>query len=662
MYLYFDKKGVLKEVISSDSTIRIGNADTNVIFAYFEKDEVILNVGFLMEGWSVEKYEESTEIAQIPSDEKRDLKYFKEFKDYKFHILTLTSEDLVGVSGLRKLTIRGLGTNGAIYANGVAILNIEENIIQKDDVISKNQYDYLINYVGTNFTNKKYVDDQNALQDTDIKTARLQGIANYEKTLGGGVITDTLTRYSNDTLTKSVDLKNEFYLKEEINATTNQIVEDVSQNATDIADIKNNLISQENPVGSFSGETLPNDTQLSDFIFSVETRIPHLGDVIIFTLELATATDENYKYFFTKEGWKHYLIPGVEKAQNGVLGIIKGNFGQVGSDGHFSVEIIDGEIKHIYTKNADNKWLDLTNRLNANELKLTSVVDGRIVVKNAEIAVKDNNQNVISGTYAKVGTSYTKGEADNRYLPRTYADLYFYSKDGLVDEVPLDEVQFSKSVESNVVANLFEITRSLVGTYEFNKTSGDNNQIFVRTNKDTSATLELKTKINDTTLNIQEVGTTFFKANVPTLITISNNYLYLGATQLATQVGDILSKSLNIKCDIMCEVEVLSNTQYASTFQLNTQSINIDVNKLSGFKEFIILPTDFTLNDKGLYETILPRSVHEEPQGFLYNIQFFKEINDTQRKQVIGDYEINSNGDITIYTLTPFKLFVYVAV
>ena len=87
----------------------------------------------------------------------------------------------------------------------------------------------------------------------------------------------------------------------------------------------------------------------------------------------------------------------------------------------------------------------------------------------------------------------------------------FYSKDGLVDEVPLDEVQFSKSVESNVVANLFEITRSLVGTYEFNKTSGDNNQIFVRTNKDTSATLELKTKINDTTLNIQEVGTTFLK-------------------------------------------------------------------------------------------------------------------------------------------------------
>ena len=76
MYLYFDKKGVLKEVISSDSTIRIGNADTNVIFAYFEKDEVILNVSFLMEGWSVEKYEESTEIAQIPSDEKTRFKIF----------------------------------------------------------------------------------------------------------------------------------------------------------------------------------------------------------------------------------------------------------------------------------------------------------------------------------------------------------------------------------------------------------------------------------------------------------------------------------------------------------------------------------------------------------------------------------------------------------
>lgn len=146
MYVYFDKNGVLKEYIN-DRAVRVGSNNTNKIFIYFENDVSFTDVYWVMlkaNGVMTNEKSIFQDIVYqaIPYDKNRDLKFFEDFKTYKFYVITFERSDL-DISGLALLTIRAL-SNENIFSEGLVTFNIENNVIKDDHCITQSQYEYLL--------------------------------------------------------------------------------------------------------------------------------------------------------------------------------------------------------------------------------------------------------------------------------------------------------------------------------------------------------------------------------------------------------------------------------------------------------------------------------------------------------------------------------------
>lgn len=146
IFVYFDKNGVIKETINDNKT-RVGNSHSDRIYFYFEDeltfDDVFITLerpnGTLSTEISIKN---NIEELTIPYDKKRDLKYFENYKNYKFYFYELTSEDTKD-KGLCLATIRTL-INDKIYAQGLVTFNVQNNVIKVDHNITQSQYDYLL--------------------------------------------------------------------------------------------------------------------------------------------------------------------------------------------------------------------------------------------------------------------------------------------------------------------------------------------------------------------------------------------------------------------------------------------------------------------------------------------------------------------------------------
>ena len=145
IFVYFDKNGKIKEIINDEKT-RVGNNQSDRIFFHFEEDIndeitcVFKNVdGTLSNEISIF---DNVEELEVPYDKKRDLKYFKDYKKYKFYVYDFPDVEL-HESGLAKVTVRSF-IEGRIYAQGLLTFNVQENIIKTDHNISQSQFDYLL--------------------------------------------------------------------------------------------------------------------------------------------------------------------------------------------------------------------------------------------------------------------------------------------------------------------------------------------------------------------------------------------------------------------------------------------------------------------------------------------------------------------------------------
>lgn len=103
MYLYFDRKGVLKEIIN-DEALRQGNYGVNSIKVFWEgtaeqdgagTSYSSLEASYLREDGSTVGpiLCDTFETGQIPFDRKRDLRWFKYYKDYRFCVIDLSETD-----------------------------------------------------------------------------------------------------------------------------------------------------------------------------------------------------------------------------------------------------------------------------------------------------------------------------------------------------------------------------------------------------------------------------------------------------------------------------------------------------------------------------------------------------------------------------------------
>ena len=174
MYLYFDKLGVLKEIIN-DEALRQGNYGVNKLYIYIERDDVEnVDVSYLLPSTLIvgpQNYE-TTETSTIPYNAKRDLKYFKYGKSYTFFVVDL-EEDINGngpldETGVVHCSLSALLSNNTQLQLGEVNFNVELNAVLNQKYVASQEYlslsDYLFlrnliqRYNYTNYVPKYSVD------------------------------------------------------------------------------------------------------------------------------------------------------------------------------------------------------------------------------------------------------------------------------------------------------------------------------------------------------------------------------------------------------------------------------------------------------------------------------------------------------------------------
>ena len=149
MFIYFDRNGVLQEVIN-DKAARLGDLNANEIYVYVDEvelDDIWLTLKRPDGTLSVEKsFIANKVVRELPYDSKRDMKFFKDFKEYEFYKFTISDE--ITIAGVYQATIR-MTYEDTLSALGVLVFKAETGVIKSDQNITQAQYDYLIWYVGS---------------------------------------------------------------------------------------------------------------------------------------------------------------------------------------------------------------------------------------------------------------------------------------------------------------------------------------------------------------------------------------------------------------------------------------------------------------------------------------------------------------------------------
>lgn len=180
MYLYFNRNGVLKEIIN-DTALRQGNDNYNAIYCYFE-DITYLGKEFwfrykLSDGTLFPRVETTIKITkEIPFDNKRDLKYFKYFKSYSFIVIPTsfvayeTQYNALASAGNVSCDVE-IVDNNTILTSGLITFNVAEstdgsNFIQAEEYVSLAQFDYLLRKCANNVSSFNFT-DETTLEEID---------------------------------------------------------------------------------------------------------------------------------------------------------------------------------------------------------------------------------------------------------------------------------------------------------------------------------------------------------------------------------------------------------------------------------------------------------------------------------------------------------------
>ena len=449
----------------------------------------------------------------------------------------------------------------------------------------------------------------------------------------GGLTTESKTVVGaiNETNEKTIYNKNE----------TESNGENISDLQKRVGELEKITFTAENPIGRMVGNTLPSNEELSAFVLAQKGRNPKSNDSIIFVWKIEGKTDRNFKYIYIDDTtlWDSYEIPPIEEAGNGSLGLIAGTY-NVGSDKDIIIDIVDGIINNIYYKNDNGEYINLRTKINIFDALLKEIINGTQQVGKATSADNDSDGNKITTTYAKASNVYTKGESDNRFLPSTYTNVYYYSQNGLVDDVPTTPasgIQFTKTINTIGETAFFECETELKAVYNFNKNSIDSSELWLSASRDCIIGLKLITFVVDvttsfhTTLSTDLSGDIELKANTPKKVVIDSVYSDLAEKEIKTEIGDYYYKYLTIitKESEELTMDLYSNNIYPSTFRLNAQSKNLGgvmVNGEFAVVEFTSDPqtqidemndnkvdkvegkglstNDYTNEDKALVETI----------------------------------------------------------
>ena len=150
MYIYLDKKGVVKEIIN-DEALRQASSNANSVYIYYDgyKEDGVTSVLATYElpnGTITPEAEVATETqtSEIPYNAERDLKFFEYYTEYPFYVFEIADLAL-SQSGTVRLTLRMVcDDNTAIKSQGLICFTVEAEAVQPDYDMSLSQYNYLV--------------------------------------------------------------------------------------------------------------------------------------------------------------------------------------------------------------------------------------------------------------------------------------------------------------------------------------------------------------------------------------------------------------------------------------------------------------------------------------------------------------------------------------
>ena len=467
-------------------------------------------------------------------------------------------------------------------------------------------------------------------------------------------ITDATLQTTNKTVPTAI---NEINTQAQSNASSIQTQSTAITNLqNDVAELQGKIAGAEVPVGSMTGSTLPTNAQLTAYTVQQTGNQPQPNNVIIFTLEVAGGTDRVFKYIYVsaEDGWMSYEIPALEHASNGTYGSLQGTYA-INSTNNVLIDIKDGEIVDIYYKDGDGAYQNIQASINLLSGTQDAIIDGTQQVGLATKAIQDQLGNVINTTYAQANDVYTKTQTDDKYLPKTYTNIYYYSQDGLVDDVPTTPasgIQFTKTVDTIGETLICDVSRITTGDYHFTKNSSDNSSIVLATNVNCQLQFRLETYANNTVLAVDLSDTLQFVANTPQTLDITSIYNSLGTTEIDIPSGSTITKKLYaISTDTTAKtVNLYSNATYPSTYQLNAQSIVLTINTINGLKAVSIAQSEWVANDNNTYTVTIPQSRHQQPASTRYVLELQKPITASSYQYIAFTPIVNDAGDVTITT------------
>ena len=150
MYIYLDKKGVVKEIIN-DEALRQASSNANSVYVYYDgyKEDGVTSVlaTYELPNRAITPEAEvatETQTSEIPYNAERDLKFFEYYTEYPFYVFEIADLAL-SQSGTVRLTLRMVcDDNTAIKSQGLICFTVEAEAVQPDYDMSLSQYNYLV--------------------------------------------------------------------------------------------------------------------------------------------------------------------------------------------------------------------------------------------------------------------------------------------------------------------------------------------------------------------------------------------------------------------------------------------------------------------------------------------------------------------------------------
>lgn len=366
--------------------------------------------------------------------------------------------------------------------------------------------------------------------------------------------------------------------------------EDISQIRGRLDLLEQNISLGEDYIGQLTGETIPTDTELDDFVQSVTGRATKNGDVILFVLQIENETDKIYKYTYTNTGWRSYQIPSVELASNGDAGLIKGTY-NTGSTNNVLFDISGGEIVNVYVKR-NGIYTPLNTIVENFDINFNDLYSGLTPVGASQKAINDGlNRNIVN-TYLTQTAGATKQYVKDYSMPRIFNDVYFIRDIGYTKIVPVSETGIQFEVNSNNVGDvtLFQLEQENNADFELSVKNGYSNTIYIGTNVDSRIALRLTTEYKKgddawKLLNVEVTSPIQFVGGEIEKVSFGNPFTSLGVEVITLTNGDKLRQTLEaiVQTSSPITFTVYSNEVYPSTFNLTSQSyVMSDVEDIVG--------------------------------------------------------------------------------